>query len=585
MPIEFACESCTKLLRVPDGTSGSSCQCPACGTLLEIPDPDAVEIVEVVDEDQHRGKLTVSCPKCSFSLVCDPELLGTKGQCRNCKYIFVISQGSAPLGETEVELTGLVFSCPSCDQLFEGTEEMRGRKGKCHECGEVFAIELRKAESSGSQVATEHGGTQAVESPASVRRPDDGKPGIERTVQRKESASVPKKPSPGQSTPGQSTQGQSAAPKKRVAETQVPQAGSAGATPRGIQVASVVPQSMQIACTSCNGVMEVPGSAAGQQTACPYCKQPLQIPVASVPTAPLAESPTVPNVPTSSPVQSVSDSIVQNDVWADLGDLSGAAANPYTVPGPTAWDAADESMHTVRPKVRRGLSFSNVFGLTFEVLFPACLVGCFVYLMMTAFSVAVSWGVSFLIIYVTDPQQLDPWFKAALGIIVSLVLGFISSSITSVGMCMICNGALTAVRKRRLDAGAFFSTDAFPAMFGYFLTLALGGILTATVPAMLAKEAPEVALLLYGVSAIFWVVALLALSLAPIAIVDGYGTLDAMAASAQLFFGNFLVMISVMICGFLMLIGISIVSCGLGAILFSTFPFFLLAASYHLATR
>lgn len=37
MPIEFHCQKCNKLLRVPDGSAGKKAQCPSCQTILEIP--------------------------------------------------------------------------------------------------------------------------------------------------------------------------------------------------------------------------------------------------------------------------------------------------------------------------------------------------------------------------------------------------------------------------------------------------------------------------------------------------------------------------------------------------------------------
>ncbi len=92
---------------------------------------------EIVPEDL----LAIPCPRCQQVLRCSSELLGTKGQCRGCKHIFVISTAPAA-AKTE---DAWVFNCPKCDQLFEGNEEMRGRRGKCHVCGEVFTIELKRA--------------------------------------------------------------------------------------------------------------------------------------------------------------------------------------------------------------------------------------------------------------------------------------------------------------------------------------------------------------------------------------------------------------------------------------------------------
>ncbi len=41
MSIEFHCQKCSKLLRVPDGSAGKKAQCPSCQTILEIPTASA----------------------------------------------------------------------------------------------------------------------------------------------------------------------------------------------------------------------------------------------------------------------------------------------------------------------------------------------------------------------------------------------------------------------------------------------------------------------------------------------------------------------------------------------------------------
>ncbi len=216
MPIEFACESCTKLLRVPDGSGGRSCRCPSCGILLGIPDPNAIEIVEVVGDTHMPDKLHIPCPKCRHQLVCAPDLVGTKGQCRNCKYIFTISTDPGNAEAAETETPSLVFTCPKCNQLFEGKEEMQGRRGKCHTCGEVFTIELTAA-----------------------RQPE---------IQTIEKAT--------------------ARPTSSAAAGRSAHAEKSEAPP------------IQLTCSSCQGTMEVPASSAGQTTACPYCQQLLPIPKA-----------------------------------------------------------------------------------------------------------------------------------------------------------------------------------------------------------------------------------------------------------------------------------------------------------------
>jgi len=133
MPIEFACSSCSKQVRVPDGSEGKKCKCPECQTILNVPKAET-EAIEI--------KLEVPCPRCDFILVCDPSLEGTRGLCPNCKLIFTIEpQGLSEnaVQESSLQMT-FAFQCPHCKQLFEGKPGMEGRNGKCIHCKNVFEI-------------------------------------------------------------------------------------------------------------------------------------------------------------------------------------------------------------------------------------------------------------------------------------------------------------------------------------------------------------------------------------------------------------------------------------------------------------
>ena len=131
MPIEFECTSCSKKVRVPDGSEGRKCRCPSCQTLLIVPEAE-VESVDI--------KLEVPCPRCEHILICAPELEGTRGLCRNCNFIFTIGPPGTiePIAVTSADT--FAFQCPHCLQLFEGKSGMEGRKGKCIHCKEVFEI-------------------------------------------------------------------------------------------------------------------------------------------------------------------------------------------------------------------------------------------------------------------------------------------------------------------------------------------------------------------------------------------------------------------------------------------------------------
>jgi DNA-directed RNA polymerase subunit M/transcription elongation factor TFIIS len=220
MPIEFSCNNCNKLLRVPDGSEGKPCQCPSCRAVATVPSRPMVSATSPVSAPKvDDGKVSVRCPQCQYSLRCAPELMGTKGQCKQCKHIFVIGETQS----AEPQKSTLVFSCPKCSQLFDGKPEMAGRKGRCHACGEVFKIELREMTTDDSLSLT--------------------------LGQPMEKLSTPKsKPSP---TTASATQS------KPIFQTA---------------------PAIQLICGSCSGGLEVPGTAAGQTTACPHCGQLLQVP-------------------------------------------------------------------------------------------------------------------------------------------------------------------------------------------------------------------------------------------------------------------------------------------------------------------
>lgn len=206
MTIEFNCQQCESLLRVPAEAAGQDCQCPSCNAIIKVPDEDILdaEIVdaEIVEEEPSAAdqRITVECPHCGKPLTCSADLLGTKGQCVSCRQIFTISH--TPI---KADATAFVFHCPKCNQLFDGNESMRGRRGKCHVCGEVFAIELEPV-----------------------------------TAPEPEPIPAPAPPPP-----------------------PVQQSGN---------------DAIQLACGACDGIMEVPASAAGATAECPFCQALLEIP-------------------------------------------------------------------------------------------------------------------------------------------------------------------------------------------------------------------------------------------------------------------------------------------------------------------
>lgn len=192
------------MLRVPDGLEGKSCQCPACNSVSTVPRQKKKTLTDnSISLSIDDGLIRVTCPRCQYPLRCKSELKGAKGQCKQCKHIFVIG-GSSSLN---AEAPSLIFSCPKCNQLFDGKPEMEGRKGKCHACGDVFPIQLRQTE-----------------------------------VERQPNITASEKPSAIDSTVIRNS------------------------------------ASIHLKCGNCQGTMEVPSTAKGETTVCPYCQKRLKIP-------------------------------------------------------------------------------------------------------------------------------------------------------------------------------------------------------------------------------------------------------------------------------------------------------------------
>ncbi len=246
MPIEFACEECKRVLRVPDGSSGKRSRCPSCQHEQEIP-------WVATSVKPASNKLNIPCPQCKHQVVCTPDLLGKLGKCNNCEHLFIISEQPAA---SKSAAGALVFHCPSCQKIFQGREEMRGRKGRCDECQAVFPIELVPA--------AQKQKTLEVVKTAPQPRVDEEELQIVEAPAPKRSHAAPA-PSPA------STRAPTPAPKPAPRVAQPKPAPAAGP--------------ICFDCRHCGGVMEVPGSTAGLDTACPYCQQVQTIPAASTASA------------------------------------------------------------------------------------------------------------------------------------------------------------------------------------------------------------------------------------------------------------------------------------------------------------
>ncbi len=592
MPIEFACPACQKLLSAPDGSGGQACLCPECQAVAHIPvssaedDNELIEITEVYDDSAHKSAvgqsiaaakgmpvsadmLTIACPRCQHELRCARSLQGTKGQCRNCQHIFTITDAArAPSAAVLSDSPDLVFHCPACDQLFAGETQMEGRKGKCHTCGEVFVIKLQAA-------------TSSLDSPSRVTSPSP--------------PSAPQRPSPPVPTP--------APPPAAVVPT-TPQAP------------------IQFDCPSCAGVMEVPGSSVGQRTLCPYCQTTITIPnrpslqTAQPTVRPIAATPSAARMyppQTARPTVSAATATSTPGLWAELGDMSGAAsANPYAVPavdltqasasvagastsgaGASAamsdWDVAP------RRKRLRGLTFSNAFQLTFNSLFPQCLFAPVLFLMVGVVCFVMLLTAGFLSNTTIRSMQLEPG-SMAIEVVVYGLLGtaiFMSVCLVTLAYCMVCNTALHAVRGKKITAhislnpgesyGGVLAIMVGWTLFNVLRQQGVPWVLRQMVANGQAESVPLVAISLIGLFAVIQIVLTFGLAFVPFALLDGQDLGSAIGTSFSVFLNHILVALPVMICGWLLYLIVGTLTLGIGFILLCGAFLYLYAAIYHLA--
>lgn len=571
MPIEFACEACSQLLRLPDGSQGQSCHCPVCNQLLTIPDPAPApdrdpakqlkvqaSVQEQPAQEQPAGQLKIACPNCRFELRCATSLLGTKGQCRNCRTIFTIAQNPADrvIAASGASEPGLIFNCPQCDQLFEGRAEMEGRKGKCHACGAVFAIQLKPTHAA------------ATESAKPSQRSQPSQP-VAQAIQI------------------------------AAKDTAIPAAGHS-------QSASI-----QFTCEHCHGVMEVPGSTAGRATECPYCQQRLIIPrQSSVPSAPAESSGKYFSPHTAGQLKMFPDSpapVTRRGTSAggakpatDLSSFPEDNANPYAAPMPDPYWDSDSSgdWDQLAPSRKlRGLTFANVFELTFASLFPYCLVATALFVLVAGLSLGLVLASGALAGAVVSVLELDPSTTVGMGVIYSAVgiAVLVAVFLVTAAFCMTCNTALHVVRGRPITRQVLFGTGE---SYGGMLVIMLGwtafNILRDRGIPWLTKELADagqpdtavvVALVAIVVLFLVQISLMMLLAFVPYALLDGQSLPDAMATSSSIFLGNFLTLLAVNVCGSLLYALVSVVTCGVGAIVFVGGLLYMNASVYKLAKK
>lgn len=379
MPIEFNCQSCSKLLRVPDGSGGKQCLCPACSTILNVPVQETQTPrtnppqSKAPTDERTRNALCIPCPKCKHELICDPSLVGTKGQCRSCNHIFVINDFPTKETQAQQPAIGWVFSCPKCSQLFEGSEAMRGRRGKCHACGEVFPIELRIADHQPIE-----------EKPKPTLKPNSFDDDLTLDVIPKESRS------------NSSARPNSQPPSKPTASRRK----TTGTVVTKVKQENTPP--IQFNCTSCKGRLEVPGAAALQLTSCPQCNAQLTVP---------------------SETEPMLEALAAADPWANLSPLGSAPASlPQSDPfGALSSYPAQMPMPSATSGVWRRSSDKSVFYITCGIFISIC---AFIALAVEIFYIVIA-TISFMLPN-TERIVISSW-------LVTLSLLFVLSLLQFVG--------------------------------------------------------------------------------------------------------------------------------------------------------
>lgn len=584
MPIEFACEECKSVLRVPDGSSGKRSRCPTCKHEQEIP--------WVVSEGQEvvaSDKLSIPCPKCQNHLVCSPDLLGTLGQCKKCQHIFTISTNPVA---ADSATTTLVFHCPKCHKMFEGKESMRGRSGKCDVCATVFKINLQPASPKAPGQTASDAPQVSHPAPKPATKPTP-RPTTTDTAPREKPAapkvSLPTAPvQPVQTAVSEEDElmiVDEPAPKIRTRQTSAPTlAPIPTPTPQPKLSPKPVRSSAPIRfeCSQCRGVMEVPGSTAGLETECPYCQTAQIIPDGSTPASP---TPTYTSPVYTTPAANYSantfgsqPAVSQPADYDPLGGFDLGATNPYAAPTQT-WSAPTTNYAS---SGSAAVTVGNVLQLGFNSLFPTCFFYIF-HLFIFVVATLVMYVIFGLV--ASSLRGTDAAIYVVGGGMILLLLGIGAMSAWMAG-CL-SRMALDAVRKKPFNMGdALIPLGAFNSA----IVVVGGGMLV-----MLIAYAPMIFHMTTGALKglewlmILWVVIFIpvmmaygfATSLALFAGADGESSVESLQTSTRLVFANFGTTLGVMIISGMISGALSFFTFGVSYVI----PIYMTAALYHLAQK
>lgn len=367
---------------------------------------------------------------------------------------------------------------------------------------------------------------------------------------------------------------------------------------------------IQFHCAKCRGLMEVPASTVGLETACPYCSEVQTIPSPTHVEPPRSKAKNHLPANRSHPSQSRAP----NALWSDAGfGPSSATAQTDETNTRAAW-SSDLAQHgqlsasdfppaqfnplaTVNPYASssmgsyplrtarssgssHALTFANVFRVAFAGLFPTVLV-IVLHVLITIGAVMgggmLMFGMSLLVATLGLPPYaalacILGFYALLLPLAIALMAWF-SASIRSM--------ALNAVRGQTFDftksfsAGSGFSTACVIIVFQILLQL------LQILPQFLVAQYAALAIAAAVIVVALTIFMLLTFSLATFAAIDGEHTGEALATSSRLVFSNLPVMLAVKTVVWLMTIVLYIPTLGLALAL----PVYFNATLYSLAKR
>jgi len=178
MPIEFHCQSCSRLMRTPDSAAGKKGKCPHCGAMMDIPSSPGQQAIapasrtrgsdaETAGTKAQGGnadeRIEFPCPRCKQPVRTPASTAGKKGKCPSCGEVVQIPAEAASGSKTEHKPSGKIqFRCPGCQKTLRTPADVAGKKIRCPSCSAVLSI---------PSSSRQKGRTEAAPSPAPV--PDD----------------------------------------------------------------------------------------------------------------------------------------------------------------------------------------------------------------------------------------------------------------------------------------------------------------------------------------------------------------------------------------------------------------------------